>query len=307
MTTRADPTTCGLVIVGGAGAVGSLLAESARVGGDSVTVIDSAPPRPVCDALPGDVTAPGAEIRAALAGADTVILAVPESVALDAVPIVDRLMRPGAVLVETLSVKSRVHRVLHEDAPTRPAVGINPMFAPGLGMQGRPVAAVIHRDSPDVERFLGAVTGWGGRVIRVSADDHDRTAAATQALTHAAVLGFGLALGELAVDADTLVGAAPPPHATLLALLARIGSGAPEVYYDIQAGNPHAATARAALAAALHRLSAAVAHGDEREFGALMAAAIAPLGDHGEHYRTLCEDLFTGPLAPGDRPEGGTP
>lgn len=306
MTTPADTTTCALVIVGGAGAVGGMLAGSARAQGDSVTVVDSAPHTQEADVLPGDITSPDRSMRAALAGADTVILAVPESVAVDAAAVVDRCMRPGAVLVETLSVKSRIHRVLAESAPARPAVGINPLFAPGLGLSGRPVAAVIHQHSPAVDRFLGTVTGWGARVVAMDADEHDRIAAATQALTHAAVLAFGLALGDLAVDADTLVGAATPPHATLLALLARVGSGAPEVYHDIQSGNPHAASARTALAAALRRLSDVVAEGDERGFGDLMAAALTPLGDHVDDYRALCADLFGGPLAPRARSEGGT-
>lgn len=307
MTTPADTTTCALVIVGGAGAVGGMIAESARGEGDSVTIVDPAPTEPGGGVVSGDIRAPDRRLRAVLAGADAVILAVPEAVALDAVPVVDRYMRPGAVLVETLSVKSRIHRVLGTSAPTRPAAGINPLFAPGLGMRGRAVAVVVHRDSPAVDRFLGAVAGWGARPVVTSADEHDRTAAATQTLTHAAILAFGLALGDLGVEADILVDAAPPPHTTLLALLARVGSGTPEVYHDIQAGNPQAAAARAALAAALRRLSDVVADGGEREFGELMAAALTPLGDHVDDYRTLCADLFAGPLAPRGRSEGGTP
>ncbi|MFC9517043.1 prephenate dehydrogenase dimerization domain-containing protein [Nocardiaceae bacterium NPDC056970] len=307
MTTPPDTTTCALVIVGGAGAVGGMLAESARAEGDSITVVDSVLRTSGPGVLPGDVVSPDPAVRAVLAAADVVVLAVPEAVALEAVPVVDRVMKPGGLLVETLSVKTEIHQVLRESAPTRPAVGINPLFAPGLGMAGRAVAAVVHHDSPAVERFLDAVTGWGGRIVAMTAAEHDRTAAATQALTHAAVLAFGLALGDLGVDADTLVDAATPPHTTLLALLARVGSGVPEVYHDIQAGNPQAAQARTALAAALRRLSDVVEHGGEREFAELMATARAPLGDHVEHYRALCADLFAGPLAPTEPPGGGTP
>lgn len=306
MTTPADTTTRTLVIVGGAGAVGGMLAEAARAEGDSVTLVDPAPAEPGYDVVSGDVRAPDERLRAVLAGADAVILAVPEAVALAAVPVVDRCMCPGAVLVETLSVKSRIHRVLGASAPTRPAVGINPLFAPALGMRGRAVAVVVHRGSPAVDRFLDTVAGWGARPVVTGADEHDRIAAATQALTHAAVLAFGLALGDLGVEADTLVCAATPPHTTLLALLARVGSGTPEVYHDIQAGNPQASTARAALAAALRRVSDVVEEGGEREFGELMAAALAPLGDHVDDYRTLCAALFAGALAPLGRPEGGT-
>ena len=307
MTTPPDTTTCALVIVGGAGAVGAMLARSARAEGDSVTVVDPAAPVPGVDGVCGDVTDPDPQVRALLAGADVVILAVPEAVAVAAVPVVDGAMKPGAVLVETLSVKSEIHRVLRDRASTRPAVGNTPLSPPGRGRAAGPGAAVIHHDSPAVERFHGAVTGWGATVVAMSADEHDRTAAATQALTHAAILAFGLALGDLGIDADTLVDAATPPHTTLLALLGRVATGQAEVYHDIQAGNPQAAAARAALAAALRRLSEAVEHGGPREFGDVMAAARAPLGDHLDRYRALCADLFTGPLAPERRSGGGTP
>ncbi|QKT11639.1 prephenate dehydrogenase/arogenate dehydrogenase family protein [Rhodococcus sp. W8901] len=297
MTARADPVTARLAVVGGAGAVGSMLVELLRLDGDDVTVVDQA------DGM--DAVAPDAGVRAVLAEADTVVLAVPESVAIAAVPTLHRILRPDALLVETLSVKTGIHGALRDGAPGRPAVGINPMFAPALGMPGRPVAAVIHQSAPAVDRFLASVVGWGARVVRVGADEHDRIAAATQALTHATVLSFGLALAELGVDPGTSAALAPPPHTTLLALLARVGSGVPEVYHDVQAGNRAADRARSALAASLSRLSDAVAHGDERVFGDLMAEAVEPLGDRLGDYRRLCADLFGGLHAP-PHGDGGT-
>lgn len=292
MTTRAETGTARVAVVGGAGAVGSMLAGLARSGGDDVTVIDRVPPDGDRVALVGDVSAPSERVRAALADADVVVLAVPEAVAVGAVPVVDRAMRRGALLVETLSVKTRIHGALRDGAPGRPALGINPMFAPGLGMAGRPVSAVVHHDGPAVDRFLAAVAGWGGRVVRLDAVEHDRVAAATQALTHAAVLAFGLALADVGVGPEELAATAPPPHTTMLGLLARVGTGVPEVYHDIQAGNPAAAEARKALAAGLARLSETVERGDEGAFAALMADAVRPLGDRRDDYRTMCAALF---------------
>ncbi|CAM2888808.1 prephenate dehydrogenase/arogenate dehydrogenase family protein [Prescottella defluvii] len=309
MTAPVDRVTGRLAVVGGGGAVGSMLVALLRAGGDGhVTVVDRADetgPGDDAGRVTGDVIAPDAAVRGVLAGADTVVLAVPEQVAIAAVPTLSRILRPGALLVETLSVKTRIHRVLLDAGPGWSAVGINPMFAPGLGMAGRPVAAVIHRPAPAVDRFLGTVGDWGARVVRVSADEHDRVAAATQALTHAGVLAFGLALAELGVDPGTAAALAPPPHTTLLALLARVGSGAPEVYHDVQAGNPSAARARAALASGLSRLSEVVDRGDERDFGVLMADAVGPLGDRVEDYRRLCADLFAGLREP-PHGNGGT-
>lgn len=305
MTTRADTETVRVAVVGGAGAVGAMLATLARSGGDDVTVIDRVRPDGDRAVLIGDVAAPSEPVRAALAAADVVVLAVPEAVAVGAVPVVDRAMRRGALLVETLSVKTRIHRTLRDGAADRPAVGINPMFAPGLGMPGRPVAAVVHHDGPAVDRFLGAVARWGGRVVRLDAAEHDRVTAATQALTHAAVLAFGLALADVGVGSDELAATAPPPHTTMLALLARVGTGVPEVYHDIQAGNPAAAEARKALAAGLARLSETVERGDESAFAALMADAARPLGHRRDDYRSTCAALFEQLRDPPR--EGGTP
>ncbi|GAB2647561.1 prephenate dehydrogenase dimerization domain-containing protein [Prescottella soli] len=305
MTTRAETGAVRVAVVGGAGAVGAMLADLARSGGDDVTVIDRVRPDGARTALVADVTAPSESMRAALADADVVVLAVPEAVAVAAVPVVDGAMRRGALLVETLSVKTRIHRTLREGVADRPALGINPMFAPGLGVSGRPVAAVVHSDGPAVDRFLGAVAGWGGRVVRLDAAEHDRVTAATQALTHAAVLAFGLALADAGVGADELAATAPPPHTTMLALLARVGAGAPDVYHDIQAGNPDAAAARKALAAGLARLSETVECGDERAFAELMAEAVRPLGDRLAGYRAMCAAMFEQLR---DRPpEGGPP
>ena len=87
MTTPPDTRTCALVIVGGAGAVGAMLAESARAEGDSVTVVDpAAAPVPGVDGVCGDVTDPDPPVRALFAEADVVILAVPEAVAVRGAP-----------------------------------------------------------------------------------------------------------------------------------------------------------------------------------------------------------------------------
>lgn len=302
MTARTESDVEQVVVVGGAGAVGAALTGLARADGATVTVIDLAASSGDEAALSGDVTVPSDPVRTAVSGADTVILAVPDAVAAAAVAVLEPLLRPDALLVETLSVKTHIHRVLCECTADRPAVGINPMFAPSLGFAGRPVAAVVHRPGPRVDRFLGTVAGWGARVVPLGADEHDRVTATTQALTHAVVLAFGLALTETGLGVDTLAATAPPPHTTLLALLARVGGGVPAVYHDIQAGNPEAASVRKALAAGLARLSETVEQGDGAAFAALMEEAVRPLGNRAGDYRRACAAVFEHLPAP--VPEG---
>ncbi|NEB90429.1 prephenate dehydrogenase dimerization domain-containing protein, partial [Streptomyces bauhiniae] len=136
---------------------------------------------------------------------------------------------------------------------------------------------------------------WGARVVRVDAAEHDRLAAASQALTHAAVLGFGLALAGTGVSAADLRPVAPPPATTLLALLARVASGTPEVYWDVQHANAEAGAVRKALAEAVHRVADTVEHGTEADFAALLGELRAYLGDDLAHHRDTCARLFAQP------------
>ncbi|MFD6323162.1 prephenate dehydrogenase/arogenate dehydrogenase family protein [Streptomyces sp. NPDC058442] len=282
------------LVVGGAGAVGTLFAECLLGSGEEVAVVDTADtggPRGVRRTV-GDITAVDDALAAELAGADLVVLAVPEPVALAALPGVAAHLRPDAVLVDTLSVKQTVTRAVREHAPGIQAVGLNPMFAPALGFTGRPVAAVVGTEGPGTDRLLRLVGSWGAVVVRVEAAEHDRLAGATQALTHAAVLGFGLALSQLGSPVAQLRSVAPPPATTLLALLARITSGAPEVYWDVQHANPEAAAARKALADGVRRIADAVEGGRAADFEAVLDEVRGCLGADLAHFRDTCALLF---------------
>src|SRR5690242_18993333 len=114
------------------------------------------------------------------------------------------------------------------------------MFAPALGFPGRPVLAVELAGGPRSRALLALVESWGARVLAVGADEHDALAAALQVLPHAALLALGGALERLGVELEALLPVAPPPFVALVALLARIASGAPETYWDVQDANPRA-------------------------------------------------------------------
>ncbi|MEU8276158.1 prephenate dehydrogenase/arogenate dehydrogenase family protein [Microbispora bryophytorum] len=295
------------VVVGGAGAVGGLFAEHLLRSGAEVLVVDPGAREALPgEALPGearflrgDITDMGPDLREEIGRADLVLLAVPEQVALAAVKQVAAAMRPGALLADTLSVKGPVADEILAHAGDVEAAGLNPMFAPSLGFAGRPVAAVVLHDGPRAGALLRLVESWGGRAVRLGAHEHDRLAAATQALTHAAVLSFGLALARLGVGVAELAAVAPPPHATMLALLARIASGTPEVYWDVQSANPQAAAAREALADGVRTLAGLLdgrADG-EAEFAAALGGLRDLLGPGLDFYRDTCAEMF-GALPP---------
>jgi 4-amino-4-deoxyprephenate dehydrogenase len=280
------------VVVGGSGAVGAMFADRLAHSGTRVCVVDRAPGGSGARFVRGDITAIDDRLAAELGAADLVLLAVPEPVALAAVGPVAAALRPGAVLADTLSVKGRIVAALRTGFPSVEAVSLNPMFAPALGFASRPVVAVMVRDGQGAREVLGLIESWGGRVVRMSADEHDRMAGASQALTHAAVLAFGLGLAELGVDFAALDAVAPPPHSTLLALLARITGGTPEVYWDVQAANPHAARSRRALADGLGRIARLADDADEAGFTAALAELRGLFGADLDRHRATCARVF---------------
>ena len=277
------------LVIGGAGAVGSLFAGLLAGDGDDVCVADRRAgggpgARPGIRVIGADALQPDDALTAELQRADLVLLALPEEVALRCLPGLVPRLRPGALLVDVLSVKTGIAARLRDCAPQQPALSLNPMFAPSLGVEGRPVAAVVLHDHPAVQDFLGRLRGWGALPVELTADRHDRLAAATQALTHAAVLAAGSALHELGADVRELAAVGPPPHQLLLALLARILSGTPEAYWDVQAGNPYAGPARQALAAGVQRLDDLVRAGEEKPFQEFAGDLRQLLGGHLDGY-----------------------
>ncbi|PRY45194.1 prephenate dehydrogenase dimerization domain-containing protein [Umezawaea tangerina] len=286
------------VVVGGAGAVGGLFARLCLRRGPVVSV-DVRP----CDvegveSVVGDARVPSVAVLDAVRSADVVVLALPESVALVAAEACAQAVGAGALLVETLSVQQVVTRGLTALAEERGAevCGLNPMFAPGLGFAGNAVAAVRVVDGPRTAELLDLVAAEGARVVGLSAEEHDRTTAVLQVATHAAVLAFGAVVADHG-DPSVLIGLAPPPHLTMLAVLARITGGNPDVYWDIQAANPHAAAARAALGEAVLSLDKLASAGDDTGFQDWVRRIEDGLGDHAPRLRDRCARLFAdGPI-----------
>ena len=280
-----------VVVAGGSGAVGSLFAERLQESGNDVVIVDVAAPGPahrVTRFVRGDIGDPGAEVTNLVRAADAVLLSVPEPVALVAIHRLCGALQPDALIADTLSVKATVVPALRAAAIAAgeaEALSLNPMFAPSLGFAGHPVASVVVLDGQRGRALQDLIEQWGARVVTVTADQHDRVAAAAQALTHAAVIAFGAALAELDVDIADLDRMGPPPHTALLSLLARIASGAPEVYWDVQAANPHAPAARRALARGVSQLAGVVEDGDRAAFGDLLDRLCGVLGPLQGAYR----------------------
>jgi prephenate dehydrogenase len=251
------------ILVGGLGAVGQMLR---REFGDDLNEMVDMDLR--LDAGPSDILAPNETERELLKRASVVVLAVPEAVAVEALSTVLPLLRSDALLVETLSVKSRFGAELTRTRPRSEVLGINPMFGPSLKIPGRAVGVVPYVPGTQGERFVSMLTARNVRITELAPEAHDQVAAALQALPHVLVLAFSRVLAMLDLNTASTLELTPPPASALLALAARIAGGSPHVYSDIQTGNPYAQSARDMLGDAVAEVLEASA--DPAEFDALL-------------------------------------
>jgi prephenate dehydrogenase len=75
-------------------------------------------------------------------------------------------------------------------------------------------------------------------------------------------------------------------------MLARIVSGAPGVYWDIQAGNPVAPAARAGLQRGIERIAGVADSADEAGFAALIDELRLCLGSNRAELTEICAQMF---------------
>ncbi len=240
-----------------------------------------------------------AEHAQLLETADTVILALPEDVALDMLPEIVATLSPHALLIDTLSVKGDVCARLTDLCRQRDSVGapiecisINPMFAPSLGFSGQSVAVIPIRSQVRSEAFIKAMQTWGARIEVLDTATHDQATATLQVATHAAILAFGASLLESSYDAKRLMQIAPPPHRALMALLARICAGEPEVYRDIQVSNRLAKVSRQRLSDGLNVLERSIRDNDPVVFATFIGEIRQCMEPELEPLTNDCQKMF---------------
>ncbi|MFJ5534784.1 prephenate dehydrogenase dimerization domain-containing protein [Streptomyces sp. NPDC093261] len=277
-----------VVVLGGAGVVGRWVLRSLVRHPEQVTTVDRAGQADHT----ADVTDPPAHVRAAVATADIVVLALPEQTAARCLDWLARTASEQAVIVSTCSVQNPLFARAREVGVPQPVLGVNPMFSPTLHSAGRPVVLIAQRPDDEVDRLRTRLEDGGMVVSVMGPEEHDTAMSLLQALPHAAVLAFAAALSEQPVDVEQLMRIAPPPARMLIALACRILTAPAEIYWDIQEANPESATRRAELLRSLSRLDSVVAGGDEDGFRTALAAAADWLGPYTETGAQECHRLF---------------
>ena len=287
-----------VIVLGGNGAMGSLFCRQLAGVAKQVIAIDLqqkfAHEVKGIKYIEADVCNPSIEAKNALPHADLVIAALPEDVAMTAWPEIAASQKKTSLLVDTLSVKTPFINAISQSKSPDEIISINPMFGPSLGFSGQSAVVIDVRHGPIADEFIALLTSWGCGVVFLTTEEHDRYAAMLQTVTHAAILAFGMSLQKLNYDLSAVEPLMPPPHRTLLALMARILRADPQVYWEIQASNPFAVEGRRALESSSMEFSKLLRDNNQHGFQKLLNSMTGLFNSNQlETYEQTCSEIFS--------------
>ena len=211
------PTDRPLVMIGGAGGMGSLFVRHFRQSGYQVRILEQ-----------GD-WGKAAEI---LEDAALVIVSVPIDATLDTIARLP-VLPPDCILADFTSVKTGPLTAML-GAHKGPVVGLHPMFGPDVASLARQVVVCCDGRDPDAyDWLLRQIELWGAQVHRTKAQDHDRNMSFIQALRHFTAFAYGLHLCAEDVDLDELLALSSPIYRLELIMVGRLFAQNPALYADI--------------------------------------------------------------------------
>ncbi|QJQ22837.1 prephenate dehydrogenase/arogenate dehydrogenase family protein [Pseudomonas sp. SK] len=308
MTTVPYPSERHAIVVGAAGSIGRMLCEQLSASGLHVLGVDLATIQAPqgYDVMQGDVCAPSPLLCQRLATAHLLVLALSEKVLLQALPGLLPHLALDCLLVETLSIKNTFATLIRDVSLPQAVAGLNPMFSGDLPPEGRPVVVVPYQPDAALDDLCERLESRGMRLFTLTAQQHDHAMALLQTVGHSMVLAFGHTLAASGVPLAQLIELGPPPFKVMLCLLARMMTNHPDVYWEIQAGNPASATARENAFAQLQRLDIHARNDAHVEFLAAMASLRNHLEPAQPQLAASCRQLFEviQAYAPGPMGEG---
>lgn len=284
------------VIVGGNGSFGMMLSGLLSQAGYNVGGIDlHAAPKAAglfSEYVSSDILGMSEKAAALIREAECVILSLPEEVALACFHKVVEVATPGSLILDILSVKSAIVGLMEEVEKPVELLSLHPMFAPAVGFREQNVVAVEVRPGPLSAEVLAFVENCGSNITLMTAEQHDTSTAAIQVATHAALISFGLTLNEMGYSTNEALRISTPLHRIILALMARVLAGNPEIYWRIQLKHPLSSMTRRLLMQSLERLDGAVQSDDFAGFENVVGAARTPIALEMERLTDYCAEIF---------------
>jgi chorismate mutase / prephenate dehydrogenase len=245
------------VVVGGAGRMGRWLRSFLSAQGYRTAALD-----------PAVSVVENAAAAAMLPSADLVVCSTPPA-AIAKLYERWRPHPPAGIVVDIASIKTPVIEPIRQlQAAGARVASIHPMFGPSVALLRDADVVICETGDAEataiVEQLFRPTTA---HLVRVPLAEHDRIMADLLSLAHATAIAFALALPETGHKVRSTT------FQALESLATAVVRESPEVYYEIQANNPHSGQALERLQAAMARIVEATASGNAEAFEALFVEA----------------------------------
>jgi len=170
--------------------------------------------------------------------ASVVVLAVPIGVTAQVVSSISLQLDSEKLLVELTSVKTPFEGLLSELACE--VLSLHPMFSPVVqSCDGQSCVVARYRSACAGDSVLALLRERGIALVEMSAEDHDRTMAVIQGLTHFQAIAAAHCFGALGFDLKKSLSVASPVYRLRLSMIGRIIAQDPRLYAEIQMYNPY--------------------------------------------------------------------
>ncbi|BDY03757.1 bifunctional chorismate mutase/prephenate dehydrogenase [Ferrimonas sp. YFM] len=217
-----NPDVGPVVIVGGAGKLGTLFSQLFRLSGYEVRILDKED-WPKADAI--------------LEGAGVVVVSVPIH---NTTQVIEKLPKlpEECVLLDLTSIKQAPLAAMLA-SHKGPVVGLHPMFGPDLASLAKQVVVVCHgREEQKYAWLLEQIRIWGARLHEASAAEHDQAMQLVQAMRHFTAFVYGAHLRRERADLDQLLQFSSPIYRLELAMVGRLFAQDAKLYGDIIFSQP---------------------------------------------------------------------
>lgn len=207
-----------ILIVGAKGGMGSLYARIAEQTGHRVRRIDKHNWH---------------ELEEIAEDLDMAIVSVPINVTVEVIRRLAPKLKPGTLLADFTSNKSRPIRAMLEEHDG-PVAGLHPMHGPGVQNLSKQLMVVCPARQPGaVEWFVDQCRLWGMRVIEAEPEKHDHVMHLVQGLRHYVALLHGSFMKTYDLDPRDMLEYSSPIYRAELMMTGRIFAQSAELYADI--------------------------------------------------------------------------
>lgn len=257
-----------IVVIGGAGQLGSLFVRLFAQSGYSVSILEK------------DDWDDCASI---LSEAEMVMVAVPIRTTEQVIGQLHAL-NENCLLVDITSIKeSPVNAMLNSHRG--PVLGLHPMFGPGIENLAKQTIVICNgRQAQKSEWFVELLKIWGANLTFVEPQQHDRLMAIVQVLRHFSTIAYGFHLKEENIDLDKVLELSSPIYRLELMMVGRLFAQDSELYSDIIFSNKKNIPMVRRFLERLMQLLKMLESEDKQRFAKLFNDVASWFGEHSDKF-----------------------